>query len=135
MASAHFLQPLLAPRAPARRLVNRSRDITLARRIEAAFDSRTRRTGLLGRQGLSPDAVLAIAPSNAIHTFGMQFSIDVLFVSRDGTVMKRAIAMKPRRISAALRAFAVLEFTAGHAGVALTRVGDQLAVESDERPD
>jgi len=133
MASAHFLHPLLAPRAPARRLVNRSRDITLARRIEAAFDSRARRRGLLGRQGLSPDAVLAIAPSNAIHTFGMQFSIDVLFVSRDGTVMKRAIAMKARRIAATLRAFAVLEFAAGHPGVALTRVGDRLVVESDDR--
>lgn len=113
--------------------MNRSREITLARTIEAAFDSRTRRTGLLGRQGLSADAVLAIAPSNAIHTFGMQFSIDVLFVSRDGTVMKRAIAMKARRISAALRAFAVLEFAAGHPGVALTRVGDRLVVESDDR--
>lgn len=131
MAGAHFLQPLLAPRAPAGRLVNRSRHITLAGQIEAAFDSRTRRRGLLGRQALAPDAVLAIAPSNAIHTFGMQFSIDVLFVGRDGRVMKRALDMKARRISAALRAFAVLEFTAGHPGVARTRVGDQLAVEID----
>ena len=102
----------------------------LAARVEAAFDSRTRRTGLLGRTALPQDTVLAIAPTNAIHTFGMQFPIDVLFISRDGTVIKRVLNLKCGRIAAALRAFAVLEFAAGHPAVARTGVGDQLAVET-----
>ena len=113
------------------RLVTRTRDFALAARLEPAFDSRARRRGLLGRQALSPDTALAIAPSNAIHTFGMQFPIDVLFISRHGTVIKRVLALEPRRISAALGAFAVLEFAAGHPGVAATEKGDQLAVETE----
>ncbi len=131
MARPHFLEPLLARSPLACRLVNRTRHSTLADRVETAFDSRTRRTGLLGRAALAPSHVLAIAPSNAIHTFGMQFPLDLLFVSRDGRVLKRVLDLKPRRIAASLRAFAVLEFAAGNPGVAATRPGDQLALETD----
>ena len=133
-ATAHVFRPLLQGHARVYRLVNRTRGVALAARVEPAFDSRTRRTGLLGRHALSADTVLAIAPSNAIHTFGMQFPIDVLFISRDGTVIKRVLALKARRISGALRAFAALEFAAGHPGVAATEVGDQLAVEAEPAP-
>ena len=108
----------------------------LAERVEAAFDSRTRRKGLLGRSTLPHDTVLAIAPSNAVHTFAMQFAIDILYIRRDGQVVKRVLGLKPRRLSGALRAFAVLEFGAGHPGVAATQVGDVLVVEekAEEMP-
>ena len=78
---------------------------------------------------LAPDTVLAIAPSNAVHTFGMQFPIDVLFVRRDGVVVKRVLNLKARRIAAAFRAFAVLEFATGSSTVAATQVGDRLELE------
>jgi uncharacterized protein len=111
------------------RLVNNSRSLVLATVIEPAFDSTTRRTGLLGRLALPFDTVLAIAPSSAIHTFGMHFPIDVLFVNRDGVVIKRVLSLNARRIAIALRAFAVLEFGAGHPGVRHTEIGDALALE------
>ena len=125
----HVFQPLLAKGGGSHRLVNRSRDIELATVIEAAFDSKSRRAGLLGRETLPFDRVIAIAPSNAIHTFGMRFPLDILFIARDGVVVKRTLALKSRRVSAAFRAFAVLEFGAGHPGVALTQPGDRLAIE------
>ena len=125
----HVFDPIVANPAAPHPLLNRTRAITLASSIEAAFDSQSRRRGLLGRTALPMDTVLAIAPSNAVHSFGMRFPIDLLFVRRDGTVIKRVTHLKPRRIAAALRAFAVLEFAAGHPGVAQTRVGDVLAVE------
>jgi uncharacterized protein len=129
MAKPHIFQPLLARRDVPHRLVNRSRGLVLAMRVEPAFDSRTRRRGLLGRSTLPPDTVLAIAPSNAVHTFGMQFPIDVLFIRRNGVVVKRVQNLKPRRIAADLRAFAALEFAAGLEPVAATQVGDQLEIE------
>jgi uncharacterized protein len=122
--------PILREPSGVWRLVNRTRSVVLATRIATAFDSRTRRTGLLKHDALPHDTVLAIAPSNAIHTFGMKFPIDVLYVRRDGTVVKRVRHLKARRISAALRAFAVLEFGADHPGVAATQVGDVLTVEA-----
>ena len=131
---AHLFQPLLRSNARSHQLVNRTRGVLLATQVETAFDSRSRRRGLLGRQALPADTLLAIAPSNAVHTFGMRFPIDVLFVARDGRVVKRVVSMQARRIAAALRAFAVLEFGAAHHGVAQTRVGDVLAFEEIAAP-
>jgi uncharacterized membrane protein (UPF0127 family) len=130
VAKSHIFQPLIARPESVHRLVNRSRNLVLAGRVEAAFDSATRRKGLLGRSALPSNIVLAIAPSNAVHTFGMQFPIDVVFIRRDGSVVKRVLNLKARRIAAALRAFAVLEFAAGHPPVAATQVGDRLELEA-----
>ena len=132
MAKPHIFRLLLSNPDRPYRLVNHTRSIVLAARVEPAFDSSGRRTGLLGRQSLPHDTVLAIAPSNAIHTFGMQFPIDVLYIRRDGTVLKRVLALKARRLSAAWRGFAVLEFGAGHPGVAATQIGDTLKVEEGQ---
>ena len=127
-----MFQPLLQSTARSHRLVNLTRGFVLATRVETAFDSRSRRRGLLGRRELAPDTLLAIAPSNAVHTFGMRFPIDVLFVARDGRVVKRVVSMPARRIAGALRAFAALEFGAAHDGVARTRVGDVLSFEETD---
>jgi uncharacterized membrane protein (UPF0127 family) len=132
VAEPHIFKPLLARPGAPHRLVNRSRGLVLATRVEPAFDSHTRRRGLLGRSGLSADSALAIAPSNAVHTFGMQFPIDVLFIGRGGLVLKRVRHLKPRRIALAIGAFAVLEFAADHEGIANTQVGDRLAIEAND---
>jgi uncharacterized membrane protein (UPF0127 family) len=101
---------------------------TLATTVEAALDSASRKRGLLGRDALAPGAALVIAPSNGVHTFFMKFAIDVVFVARDGRVVKIARAVKPGRVSLALRAFAVVELAAGAAETAELRVGDRLSV-------
>ena len=131
MPKPHLFQPLLRRPDSPHRLLNTTKGVVLATRIEAAFDSGTRRRGLLGRSELPRGTVLAIAPSNAVHTFKMQFPIDVVFIRRDGRVVKCVRDLVPRRITAAWGAFAVLEFAAGSEGVAATRPGDQLAVEVD----
>ena len=134
MAKPHVFRSLLARPDSPHRVVNRTRGIVLATRIEAAFDSSTRRRGLLGRSHLPPDTVLAIAPSNAVHTFRMQFPIDVVFIRRDGGVVKCVRNLGPRRITAAWRAFAVLEFAAGSPAVAATERGDELVIEPISSP-
>ena len=121
-----MFQTLIRQQAPRLLLVNETRGVILAGSIETAFDSRARRTGLLGRDTFATGAVLAIAPSSAVHTFGMRFAIDVLFIDRAGRVLKRALGLQPRRIAGTLTAFAALEFAAGSPEVAWTAVGDQL---------
>ena len=108
--------------------MNGTRGLVLAETIEPAFESKARRRGLLGRESLPSRTVLAIAPSNAVHTFGMRFAIDVLFINRTGRVTKRVLGMKPGRVTAALTAFAVLEFAVGDPAVASTVRGDQLVL-------
>ena len=47
-----------------------------------AGDSQDRRTGLLKHASFPEGEGLLIAPCECIHTFGMKFPIDVVFLSR-----------------------------------------------------
>jgi uncharacterized membrane protein (UPF0127 family) len=132
MARGHFLARLVAEPGVPHCLFNDALGCLLAASVEPAFDSTSRRKGLLGRDALAPDSALIIAPSNAVHTFGMRFPIDLLFVSRSGRVVKRVTALRRRRIAAAWGAFAVVEFCANHPGVASTKPGDRLRVERQQ---
>ena len=128
MARPHLFQALFRQEAHRLLLVNQRRGLVLAVSIETAFDSRSRRAGLLGRAAFAAGTVLAIAPSSAVHTFGMRFPIDVLFIDRRGRVIKRVLGLKPGRLAGAFTAFAVLEFAAGSPEVASTAVGDQIVL-------
>jgi len=129
MAAPHFLSPLLKDATLPHRLVNATRGVVIATNLEGAFDSRTRKKGLLGRTGLPVDSALIIAPSNSVHMFGMRFPIDVLFARRDGEVVKRVVALQKRRIAIAWRAFAAIELCANHPGAASVVPGDRLVIE------
>ena len=101
----------------------------LADLVEGAFEPWARRRGLLGRYGMPERAAMIIAPSSAIHTFGMRFPIDALFVNRRGVVLKQVIGLKRWRAAARPGAFAVVEFCAHHSGVARSAPGDVLTIE------
>ena len=96
----------------------------VASRIELALDSESRRRGLLGRDKLDQGAALIIAPCSAIHTFFMRFAIDVVFVARDGRVLKTYSALGRRRIAFSAGAFAVIELPAGAIAQSEAKPGD-----------
>jgi uncharacterized protein len=121
-----FLSPLLQAGSIGQVLENVRTQRIVADRLLTAFDSRSRRQGLLGRDGLPDGSALIIAPSNAVHTFFMRFPIDILFVRRDGGVIKARSAVRPWRIAASLRAFAVIELPAGSLDESNTTTGDRL---------
>lgn len=105
---------------------NLTRNAVLANAAEAANTSRKRRTGLLKHKSLPEGQGLWIVPCEAVHTFGMNFPIDVIFVSRKRVVVKIREAMPKRRIVMCLRAHGVLELPAGMAAKTGTQPGDQL---------
>ena len=91
------------------------RDDEVLASVEVADDRRTRRRGLLGRDGA--DGALLLPSCRSVHTFGMAFAIDVALCSptADGGLLVRSTRLlPPRRMTApALRATAVLEAEAG----------------------
>lgn len=100
----------------------------IATTLETAFDSQARKRGLLGRQQVPVGHALIIAPSNLVHTFFMQFPIDLLFVARDGRVLKTRSAVPARRVAGALHGFAVIELGAGSLVRSQTGAGDRISI-------
>jgi uncharacterized protein len=108
---------------------NATRDVILGDRIDVADTSSTRRTGLLKHSGLERGQGLWIVPCEAVHTFGMKFPIDVVFLSKKRTVLKMRPSMGRRGISLCLRAHSVIELPAGTIDETGLQVGDQLELK------
>ena len=125
-----FLKPLVHDPQLPHRLVNERHGQVIATQLLTAFDSDSRRTGLLKHDSLPEGSALVIAPSNAIHTFFMRFDIDVAFVAKDGRILKVRHTMRPWRIAGALRGFAVIELPAGVLARTQTGPGDTLGIHT-----
>jgi uncharacterized membrane protein (UPF0127 family) len=67
-------------------------------RLEIARTLWMQTVGLLGRKRIPLDSGLWIEPCNSIHTFGMQFSIDVLFLDASGCLVRAVRNLKPWRV-------------------------------------
>ncbi len=125
---ASFLDPLVGGRTGGRRLVNARTGSLVAHSLHTAFDSSSRRTGLLRHDSLAEGNALIIAPTNAIHTFFMRFPIDVAFVARSGRILKVRRDLPPWRLAAAWRGYAVVELPAGALAKSGTGAGDMVIV-------
>jgi uncharacterized membrane protein (UPF0127 family) len=114
------------PPEPSLQAVNVSKGNTIvAQRVEWAGTSEQRRRGLLGRSGLDSEEGIYLVPCEWIHTFRMQFPIDVAFLARDGRVLAVHHSLKPNRISKLIiRAEGVLELAADRLRATFTDVGD-----------
>jgi uncharacterized membrane protein (UPF0127 family) len=95
------------------RVTNITRNTEIATSVEIARSGARRSKGLLGRKGLGPGEGLWIVPCEAVHTFGMQFSIDLVYLDRDYRIRKIRRNVRPWRLSGCLRAHSVIELAAG----------------------
>ena len=111
------------------RIKNQTRGTVLAEFASIADTSAKRRTGLLRHSGLGPGEGLWIVPCEAVHTFGMKFAIDLIFLNKRRKVRKIRHAVPRRRIAVDLLAHSVLELPAGTIAATRTAVGDQLELE------
>jgi hypothetical protein len=110
------------------RIWNVTRETELAASVELADHSAARRKGLLGRDSLSAGEGLWILPCQAVHTAGMRFPIDLVYLDRDLRVRKIRSNVYPWRLSACGSAHSVLELAAGTIQETQTNRGDQLKI-------
>src|SRR6266542_3565198 len=112
------------------RVYNTTRRSCLGEQIGIADTSLRRMVGLLGKRSLEPGSGLFIVPSQAIHTIGMAFPIDVVFVDRKHCVVGVRECVRPFRLTRVFwRALGVIELPAGTIRDSRTQLGDQLKVE------
>lgn len=83
--------------------VNLANGHIIADNVKVAQDYLSRSIGLLNRSSLSKGEGLLIKPCNSIHTFFMKFPIDVLFLDKQGRVVKIMRSLGPWRLCAAAR--------------------------------
>lgn len=121
-----FLQPLPTLGAPM--IINARSGQSIASSVEVATTRRARRRGLLGRDGLAAGCAFVLAPCWAVHTIGMRFPIDVVFVDDDGLVLKIVERMSGWRMAAASGAAITIELWAGAVQAVDVHVGDRLCL-------
>lgn len=88
-----------------------------------------RMKGLLGREKLEPGESLWIKPCKSIHTIGMRFPLDVVFLDKRNAVVALKENLPPNRLTGLhLSAVSVLELPAGTLAATDTRAGDLLEI-------
>jgi uncharacterized membrane protein (UPF0127 family) len=106
---------------------NANRGTVLGEAIEVAATAAQRAKGLLGRDCLSEGEGLLFKGCSSLHTFFMQFPIDIIYADRQGKVLRVAAAVRPfKLVRAPLRAYYAIELPVGAIRSSDTRVGDLL---------
>lgn len=110
-------------------VLNRTRERFVATNVSVADSYFRRLVGLLGktRKWAQSGRGLWIVPSHGIHTIGMLFPIDLIFLDRAKNVVHLEEHVRPFRISkVSLKSYSVLELPAHTVFRTGTCVGDQL---------
>ena len=72
-----------------------------------------RTRGLTWRKSIPAGEALQINRCRSIHTFGMRFSLDLLWLDQQGRIIRLDYDVPPRRLRSCTQARAVIEVTAG----------------------
>lgn len=82
-------------------------------RVAVAAATRARLLGLAGLSAIPQRTALLLPRCRSVHTFGMRFALDLIWLGRDGEVLRVDRDVPPRRHRACRRARAVVETNAG----------------------
>jgi len=121
----------MAALIPQGQAFNRTRQTYLATSLAVADTHWTRLRGLLGLQSndFPSGHGLWIVPCSGIHTLGMGFPIDVLYLDRSFTVVDIREAVQPWRFAPIRsKARSVLELPSLTAAQTKTLVGDRIDI-------
>jgi uncharacterized membrane protein (UPF0127 family) len=111
------------------RALNLTRDTEIAGNLAAATGIFSRMKGLLGRKSLPAGEGLWIKPCKSIHTIGMKFPIDVIFLDAGNMVVAALPAIQPGRLSPFYASAAsVIELPVGTIEQTATQPGDSIAL-------
>jgi uncharacterized membrane protein (UPF0127 family) len=89
------------------------RDLGDGLTLLVADSRRTRGRGLAGLDDLPADHALLLEPCRSVHTIGMRFALDLIWLDADGNALRVDPAVTPRRVRSCLRARSVVECRAG----------------------
>ncbi len=111
------------------KLFNQTQNCELISDLKVADSFWLRLVGLLGRKGMSADEGMWFDRCSSIHTFGMRFSLDVVFLDSSMKVKALKPDVKPGRMTwPVMGARSAVELTSGSIERMKIKIGDQLHV-------
>ena len=112
---------------------NKTRESFLSLRVAAADTPLRRLRGLLGKMRLKADEGIWVIPSRGVHTIGVLFAIDLIYLDSDCKVIHLTESFGRFRIGPVRRQCAsVLELPTRTIYSSQTQVGDQLLICTPE---
>jgi uncharacterized membrane protein (UPF0127 family) len=112
---------------------NRNRESFLGLRVAPADTWIMRMKGALGKLGWKPDDGIWLNPSRGIHTIGMLFAIDLVYLDTANRVIHLVEHLGPFRISPIkIKCASILELRSRAIYASNTRIGDQLLICAPE---
>ena len=118
---------------PAGYAFNRTRRQYLATQLAIAETHWTRFCGLMGKEAANfpQGRGLWIVPCQGVHTWGMRFPIDVVYLTRENVVLHLEPGLRPWRFAPVrFRAASVLELPENTVLSTGTTIGDQLEIQT-----
>lgn len=109
------------------RIINRTRRTLVGDDVRLVDSWVGRLRGYLGRDRPRKGQGILLFPCKAVHTFGMGFPVDVIFLDHEGRVLEVAANLSPGTHSGPIKeAHYVLEVPPGTVEDTQTRVGDEM---------
>ncbi len=113
---------------------NKTRKRSLGTSVRTANGAIARMRGLLGTESLPAGGGLWIRPCRGIHSIGMKYAFDALFIDRSMKVVGAYRSFPRNRVSKLFpSADGVLELPAGTIDRTGTRIGDRIAFDEQDR--
>jgi len=101
----------------------------LAESVHVADSLFSRMKGLLGRKSLNHGEALWIIPCKGIHTIGMRFAIDAVFLDINSRIVAVMADLPPNRMSRIYpRAASVIELQAGTVAATPLALGETVVI-------
>ena len=114
-------------------VINYSKRTWLVSKVNKAHDFLSRIVGWIGRSKMDPEAALWVNPCWGIHTFGMNFPVDVVFLEKDHRVVAITQNLPVNRFSPLVfRAQSVLVLPAHSISKSRTMMGDFIEITESE---
>jgi len=111
-------------------LVNATKKTVVSDNCHFANTVLKRMVGLLNRGHFDKGEGLLLDRCYGIHTFGMRFPIDVLFLDKDLCVIRAVKALPPYRTCVVKKSVYVLEVPIGALDTSRTGEGDQIQIRT-----
>ncbi len=114
-------------------IINITKGVNLPPRVTVAGNFAARLLGLLGTASPDPQKAFYLIPCAGVHTFGMKYPVDVVFLDGQGSVVQLVQNLSPNKMTRIIPAAkSALELSPDTIKASGIQIGDYLKVIIDE---